>query len=194
MQGRRPAGQRYTTARYRRAIHRACDRVFPAAANLRQRDGESKRQWTNRLSTAEQGELKAWQSQHRWSPNQFRHTMGTKTRERFGIEVVAASLGHARTDTSEIYAERNLQLAIQVAKDLGRPMVRVEPTPTERSLPFGDIVHLLRMPPGGRPRLLSLSLYVYRSPKMRRWLRPNGTNVKGVCGVWQPLAILHKTN
>ena len=45
--------------------------------------------------------------------------MGTKTRERFGIEAVAASLGHARTDTSEIYAERNLQLAIQVAEELG---------------------------------------------------------------------------
>ncbi len=117
--GRRPAGEHYTTTSYRRAIHRACDRVFVPPEALRQRDGESKRQWLNRLTTAELSELRAWQSQHRWSPNQLRHTMGTKTRERFGIEAVAASLGHARTDTSEIYAERNLQLAIQVATELG---------------------------------------------------------------------------
>ena len=87
-QGRRPAGQRYTTTSYRRAIHRACDRTFLPPTRLRQRDGESKRQWTNRLTTLEHKELKAWQSQHRWSPNQLRHTMGTKTRERFGIEAV----------------------------------------------------------------------------------------------------------
>lgn len=118
-EGRRPAGQHYTTASYRRAIHRACDRMCLPPSTLRQRDGESKRQWMERLSIAEQNELNAWQSQHRWSPNQLRHTMGTKTRERFGIEAVAASLGHARTDTSEIYAERDFKLAMKVARELG---------------------------------------------------------------------------
>jgi len=45
--------------------------------------------------------------------------MGTETREHFGIEAVAAVLGHSRTNTSEIYAERNLRLAAQVAAKLG---------------------------------------------------------------------------
>ena len=45
--------------------------------------------------------------------------MGTKIRQRFGIEAAAAALGHSKTDTSEIYAERDLQLAAEVAKQLG---------------------------------------------------------------------------
>lgn len=116
---KRAAGDCYTNDSYRRAIHRACDWAFPPPNELAQREDESQLAWMRRLDEAQRAELARWQSEHRWSPNQLRHTMGTKTREQFGIEAVAAALGHSKTDTSEIYAQRNLQLAVEVAKKTG---------------------------------------------------------------------------
>lgn len=113
-------GAFYTKDSYRQAIHRACDRAFlPTEAPIAKLPGESDAARLRRLTDSEREDLKRWQSDHRWNPNQLRHTMGTKTREQFGIEAVAAALGHSKTDTSEIYAERNLQLAAEVAKQLG---------------------------------------------------------------------------
>ena len=109
----------YTNDSYRRAIHRACDRVFVPPAPLARKAGESEAARLRRLTTRQKAELTAWQSAKRWSPNQLRHTMGTQTREHFGIEAVAAVLGHSRTDTSEIYALRNIKLAAEVAKAIG---------------------------------------------------------------------------
>lgn len=117
--GRGGAGECYTNDSYRRVIHRACDRAFPPPAPLAKREKESDAARMRRLSDEQAEELKKWQSDHRWSPNQLRHTMGTRTRELFGIEAVAAVLGHSRTDTSEIYALRNLKLAAEVARKLG---------------------------------------------------------------------------
>ena len=112
-------GDHYTNDSYRRAIHRACDRAFPPPEPLALREGESNRARLKRLTEEQQKQLAKWQSDHRWSPNQLRHTMGTMTRAAFGIEAVAASLGHSRTDTREIYAERDLKLAMEVARQLG---------------------------------------------------------------------------
>lgn len=114
-----PLGERYTVDSFRRAIHRACDRAFPPPEPLAQRDGETQRARDERLTKAQREQLKAWQSEHRWSPNQLRHSAATEIRQHFGIEAVAAVLGHSRTDTSEIYALRNLELAQRVAKELG---------------------------------------------------------------------------
>ncbi len=80
----------YTNDSYRRVIHRACDRVFLPPSPLAQLPKESQRARTQRLSEHQREQLAKWQSDNRWSPNQLRHTMGTATRERFGIEAVAA--------------------------------------------------------------------------------------------------------
>lgn len=109
----------YTDDSYRRAIHRACDRLFVPPAPLCQQEGESNAARMRRLTEEQVKTLKRWQSDHRWCPNQLRHTMGTLTRKKYGIEGVAAALGHSRLDTSEVYAERNLELAAQIASDLG---------------------------------------------------------------------------
>ncbi len=116
--GRAP-GDHYTNDSYRRVIHRACDRVFLPPAPLAKLSKESDAKRAKRLSEGQREQLAKWQSDNRWSPNQLRHTMGTLTRERFGIEAVAAVLGHSKTDTSEIYALRNLKLAAEVAMELG---------------------------------------------------------------------------
>jgi integrase len=55
----------------------------------------------------------------RWSPNRLRHSFATDVRKRFGIEPVQALLGHARLNTSEIYAEKNLLLATEGAAKIG---------------------------------------------------------------------------
>jgi integrase len=54
-----------------------------------------------------------------WYPLQLRHTRATEIRRRFGIEAAQVSLGHARADVTQVYAERNLALATEVALQLG---------------------------------------------------------------------------
>ncbi|MHB1038047.1 MAG: tyrosine-type recombinase/integrase [Pirellulales bacterium] len=54
-----------------------------------------------------------------WAPNRLRHSAGTEIRKRFGLEAVQATLGHAHMTTSEIYAEKNQALAVEVARRIG---------------------------------------------------------------------------
>ena len=54
-----------------------------------------------------------------WHANQLRHLYATEVRKAYGLEAVQVSLGHARADTSEIYAEKNLTLAAKVAAEIG---------------------------------------------------------------------------
>ncbi|MCH8853321.1 MAG: site-specific integrase [Planctomycetes bacterium] len=97
----RQVGERYTTDSYRRAIERGCKLAFPAP------DGLDKEQ------------TKHWHKEHRWHPNQLRHTSGTKVRKQFGLEAAQVHLGHAKANTTEIYAERNLELAREIARQIG---------------------------------------------------------------------------
>jgi integrase len=54
-----------------------------------------------------------------WYPLQLRHTRATEIRRRFGIEAAQVSLGHARADVTQVYAERNLALASEIAQQIG---------------------------------------------------------------------------
>lgn len=54
-----------------------------------------------------------------WHPNQLRHSRATEIRKSHGIEAAQVTLGHARADTTQIYAERNLELAITIARRTG---------------------------------------------------------------------------
>jgi len=53
----------------------------------------------------------------KWSPNRLRHSAATEIRQRFGLEAAQVFLGHA--DVTQIYAERDLALAVRVAKEVG---------------------------------------------------------------------------
>ena len=55
----------------------------------------------------------------RWSPLQLRHTAATEIRKRFGLESAQAVLGHARADTTQIYAERDENRAREVMRQIG---------------------------------------------------------------------------
>ncbi len=54
-----------------------------------------------------------------WSPNQLRHAAATRIRKQFGLEAAQVILGHSNAVTTEIYAERNLGLACDIAAKLG---------------------------------------------------------------------------
>jgi len=54
-----------------------------------------------------------------WAPNQLRHTHATKVRKQFGLEAAQVALGHARADVTQIYAEKNAELAATVAAKIG---------------------------------------------------------------------------
>jgi integrase len=79
------AADHYTSASYRRAIHRVCEK--------------------HRIS--------------KWAPNRLRHTAATEIRKQFGLEAAQVVCGHQRADVTQIYAERDLTLAIQVAREVG---------------------------------------------------------------------------
>lgn len=54
-----------------------------------------------------------------WCPRQLRHTMATRVRREFGLEAAQVFLGHAECAVTQVYAARDRQLGIEVAKKLG---------------------------------------------------------------------------
>jgi integrase len=87
---RRPPGDRYDTASYRRAIEYAIQRARKSGIAV-----------------------------EHWHPNQLRHAKATRLRKEHGLEAAQVVLGHARADVTEIYAARNVALAKEIAKQSG---------------------------------------------------------------------------
>ena len=104
---------------YGRAIRDACDRAFPAPAPLGCQPGESNAARLRRLTEAEIAQLKSWQKDHRWSPNQLRHTRATEIRSKHGLEAAQVILGHAKADVTQTYAERDKQRAREIMAEDG---------------------------------------------------------------------------
>jgi integrase len=107
---RRP-GDRFDTQSYGRAIDNACRRAFPhpELGGLQPID----------LTPEQRAELETWDREHRWSPNQLRHTAATEIRRAFGLDHAAAVLGHTELTTTQVYAERSRQTAETVALAIG---------------------------------------------------------------------------
>jgi len=103
---KREPGDQYSSASYRRAIGRACDRAFPHPT-LSQVS-------TAQLNRQELQDLRTWQQSHRWSPNQLRHSAATDIRRRFGLEAAQVVLG--RSGVTQVYAERYFGLAAKVTR------------------------------------------------------------------------------
>jgi site-specific recombinase XerD len=53
-----------------------------------------------------------------WSPNRLRHNRATELR-RHGLDVTKTVLGHAKVETSQIYAERDLERAKKLMAEIG---------------------------------------------------------------------------
>ena len=67
----------------------------------------------------QRAELDQWQSDRRWSPNRLRHSAGTEIRKRYGLEAAQVILGHASADVTQVYAERDLQKAVEIMREVG---------------------------------------------------------------------------
>ena len=100
---RKPRDQ-YDTRAYRRAISRAVQK-------------ENK----ERLKAAKEAGIPESEVEllEDWAPNRLRHATGSEVRKLFGLESAQVILGHAKADTTEIYAERNAELARSVARKIG---------------------------------------------------------------------------
>jgi integrase len=90
---KRPRRDHYDTATYEQAID------YGIAAANKHRNGEG-------------------QIPH-WFPLQIRHSRGTEVRHLYGLDAAQVALGHARADVTQVYAEKNQELATQIAKEMG---------------------------------------------------------------------------
>jgi integrase len=54
-----------------------------------------------------------------WFAYQLRHTHATEVRRKYGLEAAQVALGHASADVTQVYAERDLTLAVRVAAEIG---------------------------------------------------------------------------
>jgi integrase len=52
-------------------------------------------------------------------PHQIRHTHATQVRRQFGLEAAQVALGHSQAQITEVYAQRDLDLARRVAQQIG---------------------------------------------------------------------------
>jgi len=94
-------GLRYDTTAYAHAVRFACERTWPTPDGL------------------DEAALKAWRRDHRWHPNQLRHSFATHVRREHGLEAAQVLLGHAAADVTQVYAERDSAKAAAVALKIG---------------------------------------------------------------------------
>jgi len=94
-------GNYYPVISYEHAINRASDEAFPAPDGLTD------------------DEQKQWRKDHRWTPNQLRHSAATYLRKEFGIEAARVILGHSSAAITEVYAEIDRQKAADIMARVG---------------------------------------------------------------------------
>lgn len=101
---KRPPSDHYTQSSYGHAVARGVKRI----------NAETVERFKKLGQTPTEADLVP-----KWSPNQLRHAVGTEIRRKFGLEAAQVVLGHARADMTQVYAERDLELAREVAKKIG---------------------------------------------------------------------------
>jgi integrase len=121
---KRKLGDHYTRDSYRRAITRAQEQAFPLPAPLAKQlrmDGrlENQKEWNARLTDEQKEQVKAWRKKHHWHPHQLRHNYATRVRSQYGLEAAQILLGHAKADVTQVYAERDIAHATNVAARIG---------------------------------------------------------------------------
>jgi integrase len=107
-----------TRAALCRAVQRGCDRLYPHPTIKKPTKCELKKM-NEQSKEALLAELHEWQRAHQWHPNQLRHTAATEFRSKFGLEAAQVLLGHSKADTTQVYAERDLKKAADVARKIG---------------------------------------------------------------------------
>lgn len=109
--GKRKAST-FRASRYR--DHYSTDRYYHAIGY----GFDKHERWRKREAKAREVPLSEIPELPRWHPHQLRHTRATMTREQYGREGAESQTGNS-VQAAEIYAERNLPLAIRVAVETG---------------------------------------------------------------------------
>ncbi len=107
---------------YRQAIIRACARAFPhpeVAKILAKEPSEARKLELKAWRESHKTQLKAWDTAHAWHPNRLRHSFATQVRREHGLEAAQVLLGHSRADVTQVYAERDVKKAQDVARKIG---------------------------------------------------------------------------
>jgi integrase len=112
---RRQPGERYSKSGYSGAVRKACEKAFGMPPELRNVSTALPDDERETLCA----EASAWRKEHCWNPHQLRHTAATEIRRAYGLEAAQVVLGHSDAHVTEIYAERDLNLAKQVAAKIG---------------------------------------------------------------------------
>jgi integrase len=119
----RTPGKFYTPAAVARAIERAVLLRGPekflkrwVAKGTRR---ETAAEYRERLGPEGVAELELWKKANGWHVHQLRHRFGTAARKVYGIEASRTLLGHASLKATEIYAQRDEDLAAKVAAEIG---------------------------------------------------------------------------
>lgn len=123
----RLAGEKYDSASYGRAIHRACTKAFPYPKELLPdthawKPAQKKEYMAahgREIFEAHHAKVLDWCSQYRWHPHQLRHTASTRVARQFGEIASQNLLGHTNLKTTAIYTERNWQQAEEVMAKIG---------------------------------------------------------------------------
>ena len=97
---RRPPRDTYDTHSYRRAIARACRKADKAV----HRDDLSIPEGQVIIPT--------------WGPNRLRHNRATELRP-FGLDMTKTVLGHAKVETTQLYAEKDVTAAMRLVGRIG---------------------------------------------------------------------------
>lgn len=107
----------------KRRVERTCDPNASKARDARRRRRGDQRAMRESYDTASYGRAIARAAERakvgHWAPNQLRHARATAVRAEHGIEASSTILGHSNLSTTEIYAERNLTLAMRIAAESG---------------------------------------------------------------------------
>ncbi len=101
---KKQATDSFTTRSYGRSITYACAKAFPEPEHISKGDSKTKTEW-RRLN---------W-----FAPNQLRHTKATELRKLKGIEAASLVLGHSGIEVTQVYAERDLEQTIELARQFG---------------------------------------------------------------------------
>ena len=120
----RKLGASYNRTSYARAIARACAMAFPLPAALQPPllpDGKPMRlrDYLRIAAPETRAAIEQWRKAHHWHPHQSRHNYATSVRHRHGLEIAQILLGHATADVTQIYAQRDLKRAIEIASQKG---------------------------------------------------------------------------
>ncbi len=119
----RSPGEHYTPGSYCRAIRYACMNLHPYPDEIKQPTIVAEKAEQLELSDEEKAEQKRLRKEHRerwcWHPHQLRHNYATMIRKRFGIEEASNMLDHSSVKMTEIYAERDREQALEIARAVG---------------------------------------------------------------------------